>query len=76
MEYSEYSDLVLDFEIDELREQFEALRVPPPPMVDEKGRSSRPPPPPMVVTEPPVNLPEGSLDAALKHPPPPMVEDE
>lgn len=47
MEYSEYSDLVLNYEMDELRQTFEALRTPPPPMVME-GRSSRPPPPPIV----------------------------
>src|SRR5688500_16684811 len=55
MEYSEYSDLVLDFEMEELRQTFEALRNPPPPMVNEEGRSSRPPPPPIVdATQPPV----------------------
>lgn len=48
MEHAEYSDLVLDFEVEELRETFEALRVPPPPMVDPSGESSRPPPPPIV----------------------------
>ncbi|MBX3271333.1 MAG: TerB family tellurite resistance protein [Sandaracinaceae bacterium] len=47
MEYSEYSDLVLDYEIDELRDSFEQLRSPPPPMVGP-GAKSRPPPPPMV----------------------------
>lgn len=72
MDYEEYSDLVLDFEIDELREQFEALRTPPPPMVNEAGRSSRPPPPPLVTADPPSILPEG----ALKHPPPPLVEED
>lgn len=45
MEYSEYSDLVLDFEIDELRDTFERLRSPPPPMANTKPK---PPPPPMV----------------------------
>lgn len=72
MEYSQYSDLTLDYENDELRAQFESLRTPPPPMVTEAGRSSRPPPPPLVVTEPPVNLPEG----ALGHPPPPRVDED
>ena len=47
MEYSEYSDLVLDYEIDELRDSFEQLRSPPPPMVGP-GAKSRPPPPPLV----------------------------
>jgi uncharacterized tellurite resistance protein B-like protein len=51
MEYSEYSDLVLDYEIEELRKSFEALRVPPPPMVEDGGKSSRPPPPPIVGTK-------------------------
>lgn len=48
MDYGEYSDLVLDYEVSELRASFEQLRVPPPPMVDAKGQSSRPPPPPLV----------------------------
>ncbi|MEZ4335669.1 MAG: TerB family tellurite resistance protein [Sandaracinaceae bacterium] len=47
MEYQEYSDLVLDYEIDELRDSFEQLRSPPPPMV-QAGEKSKPPPPPMV----------------------------
>lgn len=55
MDYQEYSDLILSFEIEELRQTFEALRNPPPPMVTEDGRSSRPPPPPLVdPKEPPV----------------------
>lgn len=63
--YSEFSDLVLDHEIDELRATFEALRVPPPPMVNEEGKSERPPPPPLV---PPAPAP-----ARGGAPPPPMV---
>ena len=66
MEYSEYSDLVLDYEVSELRETFERLRVPPPPMVAPDGQSSRPPPPPLV-------------DAALqgmKPPPAPSSTDD
>ena len=55
MEYSEYSDLVLDYEIEELRESFEALRVPPPPMVARDGRTSTKPPPPPIV--PPTHVP-------------------
>lgn len=51
MEYSDYSDLVLSYETEELRGAFEALRVPPPPMVTD-ARSSRPPPPPMVPRDP------------------------
>ena len=47
MEYSEYSDLVLDYEIAELRDSFEQLRSPPPPRVGAKEKS-KPPPPPMV----------------------------
>ena len=47
MDYQEYSDLVLDYEIDELRDSFEQLRSPPPPMV-HAGEKSKPPPPPMV----------------------------
>lgn len=65
MEYSEYSDLVLDYEVAELRESFEQLRVPPPPMVDTDGRSSRPPPPPLVESPP-----------GLKPPPPPVVDED
>lgn len=53
MEYAEYSDLVLDYEIEELRGAFEALRSPPPPMVLTDGKSSRPPPPPIVDSKPP-----------------------
>ncbi len=48
MEYSEYSDLVLDYEIDELRESFEQLRAPPPPMVGAPASKRAAPPPPMV----------------------------
>ncbi len=48
MEYSDYSDLVLTYEVDELRESFAALRNPPPPLVTPGGKSSRPPPPPLV----------------------------
>lgn len=44
MEYGEYSDLVLDYDVEELRTAFAALRVPPPPLAFEP-RSSRPPPP-------------------------------
>jgi uncharacterized tellurite resistance protein B-like protein len=51
MEYSEYSDLVLDYELEELRGAFEALRSPPPPLVND-GKSSRPPPPPLVDSRP------------------------
>lgn len=65
MEYSEYSDLVLDYEIEELRSAFEALRVPPPPMVNDEGKSERPPPPPLVESEP--------APAAGGAPPPPFV---
>lgn len=72
MEYSEYSDLILDYDIDELRGQFEALRAPPPPMVTNAGRSSRPPPPPLVKAQPPVSLPEG----AMAHPPPRRVDED
>jgi uncharacterized tellurite resistance protein B-like protein len=57
---AEYTDLVLDYDVEELRGAFEALRVPPPPMVGEPStRTSRPPPPPIVESEP--------------APPPPMV---
>lgn len=56
MEYQEYSDLILTFEIEELRQTFEALRNPPPPMVNDEGRSSRPPPPPIVDPIEPPNL--------------------
>src|SRR5690606_13698446 len=45
MEYDDYSDLVLDYDVDELRGAFEALRVPPPPMVGAGAKSSVPPPP-------------------------------
>ncbi len=45
MEYGDYSDLVLDYDVDELRGAFEALRVPPPPMVGAGAKSSVPPPP-------------------------------
>lgn len=45
MNYDEYSDLVLDYEIDELRDSFEQLRSPPPPLV---GAGAKAPPPPMV----------------------------
>lgn len=46
LEYGEYSDLVLDYDVEELRTAFEALRAPPPPMAFEPPmRSSRPPPP-------------------------------
>ncbi len=62
---SEYADLVLDYEIEELRSAFEALRVPPPPMVNEEGKSERPPPPPLVESEP--------APAMGGAPPPPMV---
>ena len=48
MEYADYSDLVLDFEVEELRETFEQLRSAPPPLVTNDGRTSRPPPPPLV----------------------------
>ena len=48
MEYGDYEDLVLDFDVEELRSNFEALRVPPPPLVNSDGRASRPPPPPIV----------------------------
>jgi uncharacterized tellurite resistance protein B-like protein len=65
MEYAEYSDLVLDYEIEELRGAFEALRTPPPPMVSDDGKSERPPPPPLVDSEP--APPTGGA------PPPPMV---
>lgn len=71
MEYSDYSDLVLDYETEELRESFEQLRTPPPPLVSN-GQSSRPPPPPLVPAQPPVSLPEG----ALRPPPPPRVDDD
>ncbi|MGE0790956.1 MAG: TerB family tellurite resistance protein [Sandaracinaceae bacterium] len=47
MEYADYSDLVLDVDITELRATFEELRSPPPPLVSET-RTSRPPPPPIV----------------------------
>lgn len=61
MEYSEYSDLVLDYDVEELRETFEALRTPPPPMVDPTTRSSsRPPPPAMVDVSAPV-VPEAAF---------------
>ncbi len=67
MEYADYSDLVLDYDVEELRETFESLRVPPPPMVTP-GRTSRPPPPPLVASRAvPNELPEG---AAV---PPPLV---
>jgi uncharacterized tellurite resistance protein B-like protein len=52
MEYGEYSDLVLDYEVEAMRGAFEALRVPPPPMVSTEGKSERPPPPPIVKSEP------------------------
>lgn len=73
MEYEDYDDLVLDFEVEELRESFEALRVPPPPMVTRNGRTSRPPPPPIVgdqaaVPNDPDQLPEPTAAA-----PPPLV---
>jgi uncharacterized tellurite resistance protein B-like protein len=71
MEYGEYSDLVLDYEVEELRDHFEALRVPPPPLVDPSGRTSRPPPPPLVDGEPPAP-PAG----AMAPPPPPLVDDD
>lgn len=45
MEYGEYSDLVLDYDVEELRTAFAALRAPPPPLAFEPRRSSRPPPP-------------------------------
>ncbi len=61
MDYAEYSDLVLDYEIDELRESFEQLRVPPPPMV-VAGRSSRPPPPPIVASPPAETAPTPPTD--------------
>lgn len=60
MEYADYSDLVLEHEIEELRASFEQLRTPPPPMVDPTTRSSRPPPPPLVDVEPP-RVPPGAL---------------
>lgn len=62
MAYGEYADLVLDYDVEELRSAFEALRVPPPPMVNE-GKSSLPPPPPIVPSK-------GDSEPA---PPPPMV---
>jgi len=46
MDYEEYGDLVLDYEIDELRESFEQLRAPPPPLVGDKPAAA--PEPPMV----------------------------
>lgn len=48
MNPSEYDDLVLDYEVEELRQSFEALRVPPPPMVGSPDGGQRPPPPPFV----------------------------
>ncbi|GAB5542249.1 MAG: TerB family tellurite resistance protein [Sandaracinaceae bacterium] len=69
MDYDEYSDLVLDYEIEELRESFEALRTPPPPMVASDGRSSRPPPPPIVDEIAAPNVGVGALP-----PPPPLVD--
>ncbi|MEC7519179.1 MAG: TerB family tellurite resistance protein [Myxococcota bacterium] len=69
MEYSEYSDLVLDYEIEELRESFEALRTPPPPMVASDGRSSRPPPPPIVD-----EIAAPNLGVHAPPPPPPLVD--
>ena len=65
LEYSDYSNLTLDHEIDELRGAFEALRAPPPPMVNDEGLSERPPPPPIVESEP--APPSGGA------PPPPIV---
>jgi uncharacterized tellurite resistance protein B-like protein len=53
LEYGDYKDLVLDYEVEELREHFDKLRAPPPPMVGGPGRSSRPPPPPRVDIVPP-----------------------
>ncbi len=65
MSPAEYTDLVLDYDVEELRGAFEALRAPPPPMVGgATTRTSRPPPPPIVKSEP---APDGSA------PPPPMV---
>ena len=65
MEYSEYSDLVLDYEVDELRESFEQLRVPPPPMAGTGSTRPPPPPPPMV---PPTQV-------LRSNPPPPPSGD-
>lgn len=48
MDYEEYGDLVLDYEIDELRESFEQLRAPPPPLVGEKSAPPAAPEPPLV----------------------------
>lgn len=67
MARAEYADLVLDYDVEELRGAFEALRAPPPPMVGAGARTSRPPPPPIVESEP---APAPDSGAA---PPPPMV---
>ncbi|MBZ0119854.1 MAG: TerB family tellurite resistance protein [Sandaracinaceae bacterium] len=60
LEYSDYHDLVLDHDIEELRGHFDKLRAPPPPMVHKTGQSSRPPPPPMVDIAPP-SVPSSAL---------------
>lgn len=72
VEPADYSDLVLDYEIEELRERFEQLRVPPPPMVDTKGRSTKPPPPPIVDpgAAPTMNAPPAPLVPSVPGPPP------
>lgn len=56
---AEYQDLVLDYDVEELRGAFEALRAAPPPMVGNAGTRTSRPPPPIVGSEP--------------APPPPMV---
>lgn len=75
MAYADYSDLVLDFEVEELRETFEQLRSAPPPLVTNDGRTSRPPPPPLVagVTAMPNELPRG---VSLEPPVVPSVDDD
>jgi hypothetical protein len=77
VERTAYSDLVLDYEIEELREHFEQLRVPPPPMVDQKGRSTKPPPPPIVEAgaAPVMNAPAAPPVPSVPGPPP-MVPRE